>query len=588
MGAATDLWSAIDMRRTRKMVALLTTVASVGAVGTTAPVQADDDTTAEAEEPGVETEPEPEPEPEPELEPEPEQEPEPEAEPEQEPEAEPEPEPEPESESEAEPEPEQEPESEAEPEQEQEAQPEPEPEPELEPEQEPEPESESEAEPEHEHDHAPVPVPDPGYRATDFTGIVAGGVPLGVAMSTSRLLETGADYQWESTTESGSGAYRISDEVWNGYGGFLRAAHAPAAVQDRFVSDLMVDTVEQHGGAVSSVPLALYAPASLLDPSLLDVAPPTATPDGLTAREYQSQWMAEYELGLQQPAPVTLPVDTDPLIPAIAFPVLGPVSFIDDWHFERDGGARVHEGLDFMGAAGQPLRAAFDGEIVRIVHEDTGISGVSIEIRRSDDLRAVYRHLNDDTPGTNDNAAVAGFRVVPGIDEGVHVRAGQIIGYMGDTGNAVGVPHLHFELRNPERIPGDRTPFAPYAAVVEAQQREQCSVGIGAWSTASPSAPPSAPMFIAGPDGASWMVSLDGTVTAAGRGALVAPTEACDWVPGDDWSADSDLALPVPVGDSGGGFRVAIPATGTLGLAPLDSSKNHLAQDRAKQSEPLN
>jgi hypothetical protein len=38
--------------------------------------------------------------------------------------------------------------------------------------------------------------------------------------------------------------------------------------------------------------------------------------------------------------------------------------------------------------------------------------------------------------------------------------------------------HLHFELRQ-----DDRTPFAPYPAILEAQQREQCSVGIGPWST---------------------------------------------------------------------------------------------------------
>jgi hypothetical protein len=127
---------------------------------------------------------------------------------------------------------------------------------------------------------------------------------------------------------------------------------------------------------------------------------------------------------------------------------------------------------------------------------------------------------------------------------------------MGDTGNAVGLPHLHFELRTPDGIPID-----PYPAVLGAQQREQCSVGIGPWSTdfvspqesaqflaefaalpqeeqdlmkwaAASTPPPPVYTVLVGPDGARWEIDASGTVRASGEAALIQPgSGTCAQVP---------------------------------------------------------
>jgi len=426
------------------------------------------------------------------------------------------------------------------------------------------------------------PVDGTNFQASEYDGIYADGVPVGVAMATSRWLESRGDYNAQAPGSTASGAYQVIDSTWNRYAGYARAADAPPAVQDQFAYESFVAILKAYGNDVSTIPLVWYFPAVLRDPALFDTIPAPEAGNTFTIREYQTLWMEKFYELLGEGAPVFLPADTDPLIPAIAFPVLGPVSFIDDWHFSRAGGDRVHEGLDMIGSSGQPLRAAFDGRVERLVTTNNGISGVSIELRRNDDLRAIYRHVNNDTPGTTDNSAIDAFRIHPGITEGTAVRAGQIIGFMGDTGNAVGIPHLHFELRNPERTTGDRTPFAPYPAILEAQQREQCSVGIGPWSTefetpaelaeqlatfdtldaetlaaidaaelvkfspeqllflrlteeqrlAIDAFEPPVPFVVEAQGRAMWTLAADGAITANGIGALVAPTQGdCSVLP---------------------------------------------------------
>ena len=118
----------------------------------------------------------------------------------------------------------------------------------------------------------------------------------------------------------------------------------------------------------------------------------------------------------------------------IAFPVLGPVSYSNDWGACRDGCTRRHQGTDVLGVRLQPLLAAVDGTVTRIQHAQSASPG-DIPVTGVDGWYYNYFHINDDTPGADDGLAARSGRSPPA--EGRRpVRAGQVIGYMGDSGNA--------------------------------------------------------------------------------------------------------------------------------------------------------
>jgi len=101
----------------------------------------------------------------------------------------------------------------------------------------------------------------------------------------------------------------------------------------------------------------------------------------------------------------------------------------DNWGAARSEGRR-HQGIDIMAPHGAPVVAAADGEIARLW--DSELGGVTIyQTDESGELIYYYAHLDaraDD------------------LQEGDRVRQGDVIGYVGATGNAT-TPHLHFEIQ---------------------------------------------------------------------------------------------------------------------------------------------
>jgi murein DD-endopeptidase MepM/ murein hydrolase activator NlpD len=103
----------------------------------------------------------------------------------------------------------------------------------------------------------------------------------------------------------------------------------------------------------------------------------------------------------------------------------------DSWGEAREGGARGHHGTDIMARAGTPVIAAADGWVEKLFQSGRG--GTTL-YQRSADRRWTYYY-----------AHLAGY--APGVREGMRVRAGQVLGYVGDTGDAgAGNYHLHFGL----------------------------------------------------------------------------------------------------------------------------------------------
>jgi murein DD-endopeptidase MepM/ murein hydrolase activator NlpD len=126
----------------------------------------------------------------------------------------------------------------------------------------------------------------------------------------------------------------------------------------------------------------------------------------------------------------------------VACPVGEPSTFIDSWGFARSGG-RSHQGTDILAPRGIPLFAYTDGVIEDTQNTDSGLAGL-------------YYYLRGDDGNVYFGAHMDTLSVVPGQ----RVRAGEPIGTNGDTGNARGTPHLHFELH-----PGGGRPVNPYSLV---------------------------------------------------------------------------------------------------------------------------
>jgi murein DD-endopeptidase MepM/ murein hydrolase activator NlpD len=126
-----------------------------------------------------------------------------------------------------------------------------------------------------------------------------------------------------------------------------------------------------------------------------------------------------------------------------AFPVAGKHTFTDTYGAPRSD-VPVHLGVDIFASFGTPIVAVADGRIYRV--GTLTISGNRLWLRDKHGYRYFYCHLSD--------FAAAAYN-------GADVHAGEVIGFVGNTGDAEPTPpHLHFEVHMPDGAPVDPTPFA--------------------------------------------------------------------------------------------------------------------------------
>lgn len=103
----------------------------------------------------------------------------------------------------------------------------------------------------------------------------------------------------------------------------------------------------------------------------------------------------------------------------------------DTWGQSREGGRRAHEAIDIMAPRGTPVLAAAAGMVEKLFSSMRG--GTTVYVRSPDRLTIYYyAHLD---------------RYASGLAERQQIRAGQLIAYVGSTGDALPeAPHLHFGI----------------------------------------------------------------------------------------------------------------------------------------------
>lgn len=131
----------------------------------------------------------------------------------------------------------------------------------------------------------------------------------------------------------------------------------------------------------------------------------------------------------------------------------------------RSGGRR-HKGNDLLAPRMTEVYAVADGVVIHV--GKNRLSGRNVRIEHVDGWTSHYVHLNNDNPGTDDGDAPWTLTIAPGVGVGTEVRKGQLIGWVGDSGNAESTtPHTHFELRKDNRA------INPYGLLQEAYERDK-------------------------------------------------------------------------------------------------------------------
>jgi hypothetical protein len=153
-------------------------------------------------------------------------------------------------------------------------------------------------------------------------------------------------------------------------------------------------------------------------------------------------------------------------VPRLDFPVIGKVYYQDDFGDPRAG--HSHQGNDIMAPRKSPVIAVEQGRVGRPSWSE---SDCTLILNGASGTEYWYLHLNNDLTMANDNDGGCSNRVsfvrgMPPKGKTMFVRAGQLIGYVGNSGNADATSaHLHFELH-----PNGGGAVSPYRKLNEARR----------------------------------------------------------------------------------------------------------------------
>ncbi|HEX5268166.1 MAG TPA: M23 family metallopeptidase [Acidimicrobiales bacterium] len=113
-----------------------------------------------------------------------------------------------------------------------------------------------------------------------------------------------------------------------------------------------------------------------------------------------------------------------------SFPVAGPAYYTDDWlEYRSTPTPHLHQGIDIVAPSGTPIRAPTDGDLTYSNSDPDGY-GLTAIVTQPDRTTFVMAHMS---------------ATVLGLATGAQVKTGQVVGFVGATGDATG-PHCHFEV----------------------------------------------------------------------------------------------------------------------------------------------
>jgi Peptidase family M23 len=199
----------------------------------------------------------------------------------------------------------------------------------------------------------------------------------------------------------------------------------------------------------------------------------------------------------------------------IVFPLAGKALLTDSWGDPRPNGR--HAGEDIMSPRRTPVLAAEAGRIKW--WRSSVLAGCMLYLYGESGTTYLYIHLNNDKTLKNDNQGGCNADTTYVADDGALVEAGEQIAWNGDSGDADGNPHLHFEVH-----PGNGADVNPLPYLKAAERH-----------------------LFPGKVGARFSVGLRGTLAAAGDGGLTVTATAMRWWPGGRWTEIDPQAVDIAV-----------------------------------------
>jgi hypothetical protein len=189
-------------------------------------------------------------------------------------------------------------------------------------------------------------------------------------------------------------------------------------------------------------------------------------------------------------------------VPRLIFPLVAKTDLWNNYGDPRPNGR--HDGIDMENPWRAPVVAVEAG---RVQYAQSNLGGCMLYLYGASGTTYMYIHLNNDLTPRNDNRGGCKQGVSFAVPNGARVAAGELVGYNGDSGDASGNPHLHFEVH-----PGGGASTNPYPHLKRAIR----------------------PLFASRP-GTPFSLALRGKMLTAGGGTMQLRVERVRHYPGGRW-----------------------------------------------------